>query len=204
MNSSSFPISPRAVLVADASVVINLNATARAADIIRALPNRLVTTDNAFIELTNGACDGHDDARQLQVLIEQGLVQVVSLSDAGSGIYEALIEGTALRTLDDGEAATIGYAHEAGAIALIDERKARGLCAERFPRLRVASTVDVLMHEWVVAALGQDGQIDAIVRALQIARMRVPPEQLAKVVNLIGSQHAAFCESLPRAAREVS
>ena len=204
MSSSSFPTSPGAVLVADASVVINLNATARAADIIRALPNRLVTTGNAFIELTNGTSNGHDDARLLQLLIDQGLVQVVSLGDSGSNVYEELVEGTAQRTLDDGEAATIGYAHEVGGVALIDERKARGLCAERFPGLLVASTIDVLMHETILSALGQEAQIEAIVRALQQARMRVPPEQLAKVVGLIGTQRAAACESLPRAARQAS
>ena len=38
MTSSSFPISSRTIFVADASVVINLNATGRALDIIRAQP----------------------------------------------------------------------------------------------------------------------------------------------------------------------
>src|SRR5215469_16749115 len=52
-------------------------------------------------------------------------VRVVQLGDDGKRVYGSLVEGTAARTLDDGEAATIAYAHEAGAVALIDEKKAQ-------------------------------------------------------------------------------
>ena len=62
---SRFSADPRAHLVADASVVINLDATSSAAAIIRAFPNRFAVTDNAYIELEEGARHGHDDARQL-------------------------------------------------------------------------------------------------------------------------------------------
>jgi hypothetical protein len=87
---------------------------------------------------------------------------------------------------------------------MIDERKARNLCADRFPELQVVSTVDLLLHEIVAAALGRQGQIDAVVNALQLARMRVPPDQVNRVVTLIGDQSATSCRSLPRAARAAS
>ena len=111
----SFPINADTILVADASVIINLNATGRARDIIQAQPGSLVVTENAFAELSAGAKKGHDDHVQLQALIDIGAVRIVTLGEAGASIYAALVEGSALRTLDDGEAATIGYAHETGA-----------------------------------------------------------------------------------------
>jgi predicted nucleic acid-binding protein len=131
-------------------------------------------------------------------LIDGGFV---GLGDTGGSVYEALVDGSALRTLDDGEAATIGYACEVGGIAMIDERKARSLCTDKFPELPVVSTVELLLHETVAIALGEKGRIDAVVSALQLARMRVPPDQIGRVVTVIG---AASCMSLPKAARIAS
>jgi predicted nucleic acid-binding protein len=204
MSSSNFPSDHRTVLVADASVVINLNATGHAHAIITAFPNRWAVTANALAELVAGMRNGHDDARALQALIDAGAVDLVGLGDNGSAVYETLIDGSALHTLDDGEAATIGYAHEVGGIALIDERKAMSLCAARFPEMQVVSTVQLLLDEAVVRVLGQQGHVDALLSALQKARMRVPSDQLSRILTLIGEKSAASCLSLPKAARAAS
>ncbi|MGB3539109.1 MAG: hypothetical protein WBA42_13190 [Mesorhizobium sp.] len=204
MISSNFLTDPHTVLVADASVVINLNATANARAIIGALPNGIVVTENACLELEAGAKNGHDDARQLRELIDIGLVRRAQLGAAAAPVYETLIDGSAFRTLDDGEAATIALAVEAGGVALIDERKARSLCATTFPGLNLSCTAELLMHGIVAAALGAQGQIDALVSALTLARMRVPSEHLAQVKALIGTDCAAMCTSLPKAVREAA
>jgi hypothetical protein len=161
MRSLGFPTDPLAVLVADASVVINLNATARAADIVRALPNLLVVTENSFNELKSGASNGCDDAEKLEQLIALGVISIVVLGGAGAKIYGSLIEGSALRTLDDGEAATIGSAHQSRGVAVIDERIGRSICAASFPELLVASTVDLLTHKNIAKAFGRQGQTEA-------------------------------------------
>ncbi len=204
MSSSSFLTDPRVKLVADASVVINLNATARAVEIIKAAPNPFVVTENACIELEMGARNGHDDYRKLTELIDSGLVRRVRLGAADAPIYESLIDGSAARTLDDGEAATIAYAHQNACVPLIDERKARALCTAAFPGLYVASTAELLMHGVIAGAIGAQGQADALVNALTVARMRVPPENLEELTALIGPERAALCASLPRAARQVA
>lgn len=201
MNSSSFPLNATSTLVADASVAINLNATGCALEIIRAQPGTMVVTDNALAELARGSHNGHSDGERLQALIAAGAVRVASLDDRGNRIYESLVEGTALHTLDDGEAATIGYAHQAGGIAIIDERKARTICEKNFPHLTLVSTVDLLVHDVVERALGKQRQAEAIINALRGARMRVPPHQIEVVVGLIGSEAAATCHSLPRTVR---
>jgi predicted nucleic acid-binding protein len=201
MSSSNFLFSPKISLVADASVVINLNATGCASEIIGALSNPFLVTDNACIELENGAGNGHRDYEMLAALIEAGAARRVSLGKAGISVYELLIDGTARLTLDDGEAATIAYAHEIGGAALIDERKARKLCVSSFPKLALTSTAELLMHPSIPAALGSQKQLDALTRALTHARMRVPPEHLAQITEMLGPERAALCVSLPKSAR---
>jgi predicted nucleic acid-binding protein len=201
MSSSSFLTDPQASLIADASVVINLNATARAVDIIKAVPNPFLVTENALAELQAGSQRGHQDYEKLLELIEAGLVRRASLGHSGISVYESLIDGSTVQTLDDGEAATIAHAREVSGIALIDERKARTLCASSFPGLLIACTVEFLMHDAITAAIGAQGQADALANALNGARMRVPPEYLEKLRTMIGSERAALCHSLPKMAR---
>jgi predicted nucleic acid-binding protein len=202
MSSSSFLSNPRASLIADASVVINLNATARAADIIKAVPNPFMVTENACVELEAGIRNGHRDYTVLLELIDAGHVRRVHLGKAAMSVYESLIDGSAVRTLDDGEAATIACAQEISGIALIDERKARTLCAGCFPGLAVVCSAELLMHDAVAIALGAREQADALANAISGARMRVPQEHLARVRTMIGPERAALCASLPRAIRE--
>jgi predicted nucleic acid-binding protein len=201
MSLSSFLTNPRASLVADASVVINLNATARAADIIRAVPNPFFITENAAAELKAGSQKGHRDHEQLLELIDAGLIRRAPLGTPGMVVYESLIDGSAKQTLDDGEAATIAYAQETSGIALIDERKARSLCSSRYPDLLVACTVEFLMHDAIALALGIQAQADALTGALNGARMHVPSEYLERLRTMIGPERAALCSSLPKMAR---
>jgi len=201
MISSSFLTDRQTILVIDASVAINLNATNRAAEIISALPNMVVVTNNAFDELEGGTRNGHLDAKLLQELVGRSLVSPVALTENCLGVYEALVDGNASSTLDDGEAATIAYAIEVGGIAVIDERKARRICGERFPRLRLLSTVDLLLDDLIANAIGRNAQAESIYNALLAARMRVPEEKLSSVISVIGRDRAGKCVSLPKAAR---
>lgn len=202
MSSSSFPINNESILVADASVIINLNATGRAIDIIQALRSSFVVTENAFAELGAGARNGHNDVKKLEALIASGVVTLVELGEVGNVVYSSLVEGSATRTLEDGEAATIAYAHEKSAVAMIDEKKAQSICEERFPDLKVISTIDLLTHKLIKEALGTGEQISSITKALRDARMRVPLHQIEMIVNLIGYEAAVTCNSLPKFVRQ--
>ena len=202
MKSSSFPAEPDVPVVTDASVIINLNATMTAAAVIAAFPNRFLVTATVRRELGTGRSSGHGSWGGLEALIREGLFELVELEPGDGPVYRSLVEGGFKETLDDGEAATIAYAVGRGAIALIDERKARRICADRFPTLRLASTVDVLCHGLVKTLLGETGQRDVIFRALRDARMQVVPrDRLREMVERIGADRAAKCPSLPRWAR---
>ena len=189
-----------AAVVADTSVIINLNATGCAESILRALPNPCVVVEDVALELAIGRQTGRRDADALTVLIDQHLVEHVRLRDTGISHFATLVSGSAAETLDDGEAATIAYAIERSAVALIDERKAIRICTERFPDLAVGCTIDVLAHRHVQASLGPP-LADAVFNALDRGRMRVPEQYGQWVVDLIGEERAAGCRSLPKRFR---
>jgi hypothetical protein len=128
-------------------------------------------------------------------------MDVVTLGDEGRSLFTSLVIGPAADTLDDGEAATIAYAAECGIRPVMDERKARRICAQRFAQLQLLSSVDLFIATGVEAALGRFALSNAMFRALQTARMRVLPHHIDWVVALIGVERAALCPSLPRAAR---
>jgi predicted nucleic acid-binding protein len=201
MGSLTSLTDPAALLVADASAIINLNASGCAAEILKALPNPVAVTDVVPAELAIGRSRGRRDANMLQELIAGKLVSVVALDDSSTVHFEGLVIGPAVMTLDDGEAATIAYTVANGGVPIIDERKAKRICAERFPSLRLACSTDIFAHEGVLHAIGQTRLAQAVVNALQIARMRVLPHHRKWVLDLIGPEQAALCMSLPSSVR---
>lgn len=192
-----------AVIALDASTAINLNATACAATVLSCFKDRIVLPDIVLGELEDGEAKGRQDAQLTKALISAGLIKTVSLWEAGWRCFEGLVVGEAAMTLDDGEAATIAYAVETGAVAVIDERKANRICAERFQGVQLAATVDLLAHAEVQNAIGQDALAEAMFAALIGARMRVLPRHVTWVVDLIGPERACQCTSLPRSARRL-
>jgi predicted nucleic acid-binding protein len=190
-----------ALIVLDASVAINLTASGYAADILRALPNPKVVVDVVTAELAEGRRRGRQHADLLDKLVADGVIDSVIVPPSAEAIYESLVIGSAVETLDDGEAATIAYAVEVDAIALIDERKAIRICGQKFPKLRLGCTIDLLCHPAVEAAIARSTLGQAVVNALQNARMRVLPHHVDWVIGLIGQDEAARCTSLPRIVR---
>ncbi|TGP85626.1 MULTISPECIES: hypothetical protein [unclassified Mesorhizobium] len=199
MNSSAFPAKPGSTLIADASVIIGLNASGHARRVLALTSCRILVPENASQELMLGAKFGHDDGAQLDQLVAQGLVEPIRLGQAALGVYEMLLDGTYGETLDDGEAATIAAAVELRAVAMLDEKKARRMCAKHFPDVIRGCTAEWLLH---AQGLGSADQAEAMLNALQKGRMRVPSEFMGEVVTLIGVEAAADCPSLPRLVRQ--
>lgn len=201
MGSLTCLTDPDAPVVIDTSAAINLIATGCAADIFQALPQQLLAVDTVPAELEAGRRRGRPDANLLHELVLAGHIEIVTLGESSGVIFEELVVGSAVTTLDDGEAATIAYAAGHGAIAIIDERKANRVCTERYPALRRGSTLDLLTHPGVSGALGRDRLAGAVLNALRNARMQVLPQHVEWVVGLIGLGNAATCTSLSRTLR---
>lgn len=201
MGSLSCLTDPSIHVVIDTSAIINLTASGFAVDIANALPNRLVVVDAVPAELELGRRRGRPHADLLEQLVAAGEVEVVSLSEAATVVFESLVIGPAANTLDDGEAATLAYAVDTGALALIDERKAARICAHRFSEIRVGTSGDLFAHHSVLNKLGRDRLSRAVLNALQQARMQVHPIFVEWTIELIGIDQAIQCPSLPSRVR---
>lgn len=202
MSRQSSWLDGAASLVGDASVWINLAATTRADEILRLSPIQFLITSTALGELENGRAKGRQTAEAVTRLIDLGLVREVSLSSRDEEVFIELVAGPTRLTLDDGEAATIAYSLGSGAVALIDERKATDLCAERYPSLVVMSTTDLLLAGPIASSFQPEGLNECLFLALTVARMRVPDRHLAEVCNRLGPNRCRACKSLPAAWRE--
>ena len=184
------------LLVADTSVAINLNATGCAAQILEALPYRIVIVESVQAELEYGRRRGRNDADCTAALVAAGYLKIAQLGKKELGLFESLVVGPAAETLDDGEAATLAYAAENSGVAVIDERKALRIAAVRYPKLATASTMDILGHTYVCDALGEAALADAVFYALRDARMRVSHPHTEWVAALIGVDRASQCPSI--------
>jgi predicted nucleic acid-binding protein len=204
MESPTCLTDATAPLVADASIVINLNATGSAEPILTALPNRVLVVDAVRGELEDGGERGRRNAETLDALIAAGRIELVTLDETAEARFEGLVIGPAVDTLDDGEAVTIAYAVGRGAIAILDERKGMRICAERSPGLALGCTGDLLAHPDVLAALGKDALAGAVFNALYEGHMRVFPRHLDWVLDLIGPERAARCPSLHASVRQAA
>ncbi|WP_439620241.1 hypothetical protein [Hyphomonas sp.] len=190
-------------IVLDTSVVINLLATNIAGDILQALPHAPLVTQTAHDELLRGTqLRGYDTSQNLQRLVGDGVVELVDLGPEAKTTFFDLVSGPTVDSLDDGEAATIAYADDTASWAIIDERKARRICEDAFPGLRVASTIDVFANAAITSTLPKTALANAVHRALIHARMRVRNIELDWVVSLIGVERARQCHSLPRRLRK--
>jgi hypothetical protein len=140
---------------------------------------------------------GRDDAALTALLVANGSLGEAVLNEDAEAHFLRLTAGDAAETLDDGEAATIAHAATAGAISVLDERKATLLCARLFPVVRVASSLDVLAHPAVEGSIGAEALGDAVFAALNGARMRVPPGHMGWVERVVGAERLIVCESIP-------
>ena len=201
MNSQSCLIESGNILVADASVVINLLETRCINTILNALPNQMIIPSQVDREILHEKYRGRGNTKNFREQIAAKKITVVELGDLGARHFEDLVSGSAKDTLDDGEAATIAIALELNATPLIDERKATRICEVKFPELVVGCSVDIFAHDKLEYYLGRDKLVDAVFNALKDGRMRVPPQFMQWVVNLIGQERANECRSLPKSVR---
>lgn len=187
--------------VADASVWINLAATRCAEQILGFYGEPFDITRTAWFELERGRAKGRQSADQIAALENAGLIRVVDLDPQDEELFLELVGGPGAQTLDDGEAATLVYAHRIETTAFIDERKATSLAAARFPSLAICTTLDLLLAPAVRSGLGDVRLGDALYGALIAAKMRVAPCHVEEVVKSIGHDRAKTCTSLPIKAR---
>ena len=138
----------------DTSVVINLNATTCAADIVGALPYDVVVVDVVQEELQEDRRSSREDAVLLSALVASQHIRIVTLNEPALRLFGELVAGPAADTLDDGEAATIAYAiATTQCLPLTSARRGEYACSGS--ACCGVSTVDMFADDAVEAALGR-------------------------------------------------
>ena len=90
-------------VIADTSVVINLNASKCAETILDALPNPFLVVSEVVLELESGLQTGRNDAAALKEWHTSGRVQIVPLGDTGTRHFFNLVSGPPLKHLMTGK-----------------------------------------------------------------------------------------------------
>jgi predicted nucleic acid-binding protein len=203
MRQPLFFVDRHVSLVADTSVIINLNATGLASEVLRTLNVVLLASTVVRGELIVDRNNGRHDGGLAADLVASGQLEFREFDEQGEDLFEALVTGSAEATLDDGEAATLALAMSAGLPAAIDERKANRIAAERFPEMRLLSTAELLSSEILISSLGVEAVATAVFTALRDARMAVPELHHPWVADLLGEK-ISECRSLPASLRQRS
>jgi len=182
-------------LILDTSVLINLHASARGAQILKALPNPVLVPELVAAELEHETSKENGEHRFIQALTTDGIVELSALADCECALYEKLVTGG--NSLGDGEAATIAMAAARNHIAVVDERRGRKQAGRLVPAGNRAWSIDLILHPVVAKGLGREAQTEAVYLALRDGRMRVHEDHCDQVVGLIGVHRALNCTSLP-------
>lgn len=195
MNCSSSLIDIADPLVLDTSVLINLYACQYGERILSAIPNDVLVPEVVAGELGHEvSCRDHEYSF-LCALVESGIVELSSLSDAEYQIFHELT--STAPTLDDGEAATIAIAASRHIRPVIDEKRGRARAIVLMQALTPYCSLDLFRHPKVIAALGNQTAVEALYLVLRDGRMRIPSESADEVIRHIGIDRSRDCTCLP-------
>jgi hypothetical protein len=187
-------------LVLDASAWINVLGTGADHAILSALDRPKVVVEVTSAELHRHPLQPARGEHPLEPHVASGSVIRSELSGNAWSTFYSLVGADPTDDLDDGEAATLAYAHHFNGVAVIDERKARRVASMRFPELELWSSVDIFRRPEVCDALGAKLG-EAVFSALVNARMRVFARDQEWVENIVGKDRARECPSLRRRGR---
>lgn len=185
---------PQQMVLLDASCVLNLFATGRIEDILRAFPARFgvvakVREESLFVLRGGGGADAEErDPVDLAPLIQSGLLIELDLAPDEQPTFVAFAA-----RLDDGEAATCAVAVHRGMAVTIDERKGRNVLASSAPVVVAYRTLDFVRH-WAEGETIPPAEVERTLRAIR-ERGRFMPGR--------GDPHKTWWETiLPLSARE--
>jgi predicted nucleic acid-binding protein len=182
-------------LVIDTSVLINLIASDDITKILTGLSSEILITESVFRELKKHPKDGRECGPLLNPLVEQGLLKRVKLLPQALELYLELTS-----ELGDGEASVIAYTVTQGQCAVvIDEKKARRICQERFQLSPIFCTMDLLQEYFFRVNSNEQEFRQLLFNAVKIGRMRILTDEHERwVQEILGTELIQQCHSLKR------
>jgi hypothetical protein len=159
----------------DACGLLNLVATARPAEILRALPalshvvDRVLAQEVRYLRpLPEEDPEQRLVAVDLSPLLEPSLLREVTLSSNEESTYLAFVE-----EIDDGEALTCAVAQHRGFAVVTDDRAAIRLAGSVSPSLPIISTPE-WVREWASATSASPQEITDVVRRISVCGKWIP------------------------------
>jgi predicted nucleic acid-binding protein len=176
-------------------VLINLIASDDITKILTGLASEILVTESVSRELKKHPKDGSDCSSLLKSLVEQNLLKPVKLSPLALELYLDLT-----LELGDGEASVIAYTVTQNQCAVvIDERKARRICQERFQLAPMFCTIDLFQEYLFRTRPNQQEFRQLLFNAVKIGRMRILTEEHETwVKEILGADLIQQCHSLKR------
>lgn len=188
MNFSNSLTDAKMPLVVDTSVLISIHSCGQGERIFSTIPNPIIVPKVVADEFQRGTAD----KPFLPKLISSKVVLVEDTTEDEDSTYFEL-----LKSLDDGESATIATAFHRKFLPIIDERKGRTKAIELDANLIPGWSLDLLQHPAIGKLMGVSKNIDLIFLALRDSHMRIPEEKAEEIINLIGESRARECTCLP-------
>lgn len=163
-----------AILVLDASVLINIVAMDDSVEFMRLIGRRLVAESRAANEVTRLPQGRQPSGPPLAELLTANVLEVASLDESGLDLFQRLVGATPPDDLDDGEAGAIACAHGLAAGVVLDEKKALRIVRSQFPNLAPFSTIHLFQYLEDHQLASSSFIRKALHHAIARGRMRVP------------------------------
>lgn len=180
---------PNERLVFDPGALINLLATGRAGDILRALGVTALVEERMLTSVAPLERAG----LSFQGVMDEGLLAPQALDGSGLNVFVDLTSAEIPDDLDDGAAATVALALSLQANIVADDPKLRRVASSRAAPLTLFTSYGLITSSVVGAALTPAGAAAALFSALKVGRMRVTAEQAQAIAEAIGHERARDC-----------
>lgn len=187
----------RTDIVLDASVLINLLATGRAATILANLDRKVLITSQAYSEVLRDPYTERNASETIKPLETANLISRRKLKGRTIRLYKILIS-PAGDALDKGEAATIGFCDEHKLIAVIDERKGKKVADQNSSVPLTVGSLDVLAYKKVIESFSSAEYREALLNAGRLGRMSFPVEWGQWAENILEESVARTLPGLKR------
>lgn len=162
---------PDGHLTLDASPLINLLGCGRAVDVLSTFDTTIVE-QRTLSEVTRHPVSGFSHVDILKQLTERHL-QIHRMNDDEYALYLQLVQAEPKQSLGAGESAAIATAVCRKAIVVLDDRKARRVCREMFPKLDQATSLSLLIEGARRAQFDKVAIAELLRHAVGDARMRI-------------------------------
>lgn len=195
--------SSRAVVL-DTSVVLNVLASGGAARLLESSGYTFWVPTPVLREVTSEPHPSTSESNSLRALLDLGLLREIAPEGDTLETYLSLASAPSPDGLEDGESAAIAVAESLGCFTALDDRKARRIATARRPSDVPMCSLDLFKNLEGHANFANGELCDMVFNSLRLARMRVMHTHMEWVVQLIGTERARQCSSLPTMYRGVA